>query len=145
MIFEQTPSPPPAPIASKKRRLSYGVIEEEEGSFMMSPPRASPVGMYNSLFIPDLDEKPHHDSNGRSFLRPRLEDSTTYHFHLLHRPSSKRHDFNSNSSLPWFPDVPTLDEEDEVKSNSKRSRPPAATIRPTRKLLPELEEYAACA
>jgi hypothetical protein len=148
MIFEQIRmrSPPPAPLASKKRRLNYGVVVEEEGSFMMmmSPPLlASPddVGMYNGLFIPDLDEKPHNDLSGRTIsLRPRLEDSrTTHHFHLSHRDSSsKRQDYNSNSSLPWCPDVPMLEEEDEVKNNnySKRSRPSVTSIRPTRNLLP---------
>jgi hypothetical protein len=136
-ILEETGSPPPAPApnSSKKRRLGYRVAGSK-----MFPTRALPVGMSCSLFIPYLDESDR-DSNGKIFLQPRIADSTSNHFNLLYR-SSRHQDYNANS-LPC--PVPTLENEDEVKNNSKRSRPPSTTIRPKKNLLHDLEDYACCA
>jgi hypothetical protein len=131
MIFQETRSPPPALIAYKKRRLSHrGGLAEGR--------------MPDSIFMPYLDEETPHDPNEMlSFLQPRLEDSSNQ-FHLLH-PPSKHQDYNAAISLPG--PVATIEDEDEVKNDLKRSRPlqVSTTMHLKRTLRHELEAYACCA
>jgi hypothetical protein len=114
MSLEETHSPPPA-LISKKRRLSYGVTES-----VMSLPRALPVDMPSSLFLPDLDETDQ-NSEASFLLRPRLDDysPSDHQFHrILRRPSRRDACTASNLFLPPCP-VPTLEDTDEVITNSE--------------------------
>jgi hypothetical protein len=135
MIFQEIRSPPPAPIAYKKRRLSYRGLAE--------------VRMPDGIFMPFLDEETPDDSNGMlSFLQPRFEDSSfedsSNQFHLSPLPS-KHQDYNAANSLPG--PVATIEDEDGLKNDLKRPRPlqVSTTIHLKRTLLHELEVHACCA
>jgi hypothetical protein len=145
MIITDTCSPPSVPIACKKCHLSFGV-EAAEAEAVAVPVLAMP----STLFLPDLDDKTDHYTNDSFYLRPRLDDSTSDHFHRLLQRPPKRQDYKNNDAaaaaaaansflLPG-PAVPTLQDNVEVKKNSAWSGPPLATICPERKLL-----HARCA